>query len=100
MVIGQFSPGPDMLLLTKNALNHTFRAALFTVAGITTGIVVHTLVALTGLGLVDVVYVDGFTLHVPWFGGGRRIRIIRFDRCLFRTAQRHRGHHASDDQCD
>ncbi len=49
MVIGQFSPGPDMLLLTKNALNHSLRAALFTVAGVTTGILVHSIVALTGL---------------------------------------------------
>lgn len=52
MVIGQFSPGPDMLLLTKNALNHTLRASLFTVAGITTGIAFHTIVALTGLILL------------------------------------------------
>ncbi|MEM0896394.1 MAG: LysE family translocator [Verrucomicrobiota bacterium] len=49
MLLGQFSPGPDMLLLTKNALNHPLRAALFTGAGISTGILVHTIVALTGL---------------------------------------------------
>ena len=49
MVIGQFSPGPDMLLLTKNALNHNLRASLFTVAGVTTGIFVHSVIALTGL---------------------------------------------------
>ncbi|MEM9480782.1 MAG: LysE family transporter [Verrucomicrobiota bacterium] len=49
MLLGQFSPGPDMLLLTKNALNHPLRAAFFTVGGISTGILVHTVIALTGL---------------------------------------------------
>ena len=49
MLVGQLSPGPDMLLILKNSFNHNLRAALFTIAGIIAGIVVHTTIALTGL---------------------------------------------------
>ncbi len=49
MLLGQLSPGPDMLLVLKNSLNHNLRAALLTIAGITTGIIIHTTIALTGL---------------------------------------------------
>ena len=49
MLVGQLSPGPDMLLILKNSFNHDLRAALFTIAGIIAGIAVHTTIALTGL---------------------------------------------------
>jgi threonine/homoserine/homoserine lactone efflux protein len=49
MLVGQLSPGPDMLLVLKNSFNHNLRAALFTIAGITGGILIHTTIALTGL---------------------------------------------------
>ena len=52
MLLGQFSPGPDMLLLLKNAVNRDLRAGLWTVAGIATGLSVHTTLALTGLAMV------------------------------------------------
>lgn len=52
MLMAQFSPGPDMLLLLKNAVNHPLRAGLWTVAGIAAGLVVHTTLALTGLSLI------------------------------------------------
>lgn len=52
MLLGQFSPGPDMLLLLKNAVNHSLRAGLWTVAGIATGLTVHTTLALTGLAVI------------------------------------------------
>ena len=52
MFLGQLSPGPDMLLVLKNSLNHNLRAALFTIAGITGGIVIHTTIALTGLAVI------------------------------------------------
>ena len=52
MLLGQFSPGPDMLLLLKNAVNRDLRAGLWTVAGIATGLSVHTTLALTGLAVV------------------------------------------------
>lgn len=52
MLLAQFSPGPDMLLLLKNAVNHPLRAGLWTVAGIACGLVVHTTLALTGVAVV------------------------------------------------
>lgn len=52
MLVGQLSPGPDMLLILKNSFNHDLRAAIFTIVGIITGIVIHTTIALTGLAFV------------------------------------------------
>lgn len=52
MLLGQFSPGPDMLLLLKNAVNHPLRIGLWTVAGIATGLAAHTTLALTGLAVI------------------------------------------------
>ena len=52
MLVGQLSPGPDMLLILKNSFNHNLRAALFTIAGIIAGIVIHTTIALTGLAFL------------------------------------------------
>lgn len=52
MLVAQFSPGPDMLLLMKNALNHSRRAALLTVVGIAVGLTVHCSVILGGLALM------------------------------------------------
>ena len=52
MLLAQFSPGPDMLLLLKNAVNHPLRAGLWTVGGIATGLCVHTTLALTGLAVI------------------------------------------------
>lgn len=52
MLVAQFSPGPDMLLLLKNAVNHPLRAGLWTVIGIVAGLTVHTTLALTGVSLI------------------------------------------------
>ncbi len=52
MLVAQFSPGPDMLLLLKNAVNHPLRSGLWTVAGIVIGLTVHTTLALTGVSLI------------------------------------------------
>lgn len=52
MLAAQFSPGPDMLLLLKNAVNHPLRAGLWTVAGIVAGLTIHTALALTGVSLI------------------------------------------------
>jgi threonine efflux protein len=52
MLLAQFSPGPDMLLLLKNAVNHPLRAGLWTVVGIVAGLTVHTTLALTGVSLI------------------------------------------------
>jgi threonine/homoserine/homoserine lactone efflux protein len=52
MLLAQFSPGPDMLLLLKSAVNHPLRAGLLTVCGIVVGLCIHTTLALTGLAVV------------------------------------------------
>lgn len=51
MLIAQFSPGPDMLLLIRNSLAHPLRAGLWTVIGITAGLSIHLIAVLTGLAL-------------------------------------------------
>ncbi len=52
MLLAQFSPGPDMLLLLRNALGHPARAGLWTVVGIACGLSVHLTVVLLGLGAI------------------------------------------------
>ena len=52
MFVGQFSPGPDFLLVLKNALNHGRAAAFASVAGIALGLAVHTAIALGGLAVL------------------------------------------------
>lgn len=51
MALGQFSPGPDMILLTRTALAEGARAGVVMAFGIATGLAVHTAVALAGLAL-------------------------------------------------
>lgn len=51
MVLGQFSPGPDMLLLTRTALSGGARAGLPMAAGIASGLLVHSTVAVAGMAL-------------------------------------------------
>jgi len=52
MWAAQFSPGPDMLLLMKNAVTHSRAAALGTVAGIVCGLGLWCLLILSGLAVV------------------------------------------------
>lgn len=52
MLGAQFSPGPDMLLLIRNALSLPLRAALLTVAGIAAGLCVHSFCVIAGLAAV------------------------------------------------
>lgn len=49
IAVGQFSPGPDMVLLTQTSLRHGRGAGWWTAAGITTGLMGHAAFALTGL---------------------------------------------------
>jgi threonine/homoserine/homoserine lactone efflux protein len=75
LLVGQLSPGPDFLLVVKNALNHGLRGGLFTVAGISTGLVVHASAAAAGLSvflsvsprLYRVLLVAG-ALYLGWLG--------------------------------
>ncbi|MFP6883975.1 MAG: LysE family translocator [Roseibacillus sp.] len=49
IALGQFSPGPDMLLITRTALAQGRSAGWWTTAGITTGLCVHATVAVFGM---------------------------------------------------
>ncbi|NQW99212.1 LysE family transporter [bacterium] len=51
MALGQFSPGPDMILLTRTALKSGPRAGIETALGIACGLTVHTTLAVGGLAL-------------------------------------------------
>lgn len=51
MALAQFSPGPDMILLTRTALRSGARAGVQMAAGITCGLLVHATIALGGLAL-------------------------------------------------
>lgn len=48
LALGQFSPGPDMVLLTQTSLRHGRAAGWWTTLGITTGLTVHASVAIFG----------------------------------------------------
>lgn len=52
MALGQFSPGPDMVLLTRTALASGSRAGCASALGVTCGLGVHALVAVRGVALV------------------------------------------------
>lgn len=52
MAVGQFSPGPDMVLLTRVSLAHGMRAGLATAFGIACGLMIHAGVAVSGLAFV------------------------------------------------
>ncbi|MCX6877771.1 MAG: LysE family transporter [Verrucomicrobia bacterium] len=52
LALGQFSPGPDLLLLTRTALAQGSRAGAWTAAGIACGLVVHAAVAMSGASLL------------------------------------------------
>lgn len=52
MVIGQFSPGPDMLLLTRTSLSEGLKAGWTMVTGIVTGLAVHAILAIGGMAVL------------------------------------------------
>lgn len=51
MVLGQFSPGPDMILLTRTALKTGGRTGVEVALGIACGLAVHATLAVGGLAL-------------------------------------------------
>jgi len=51
MALGQFSPGPDMVLLTRTALKNGAKAGIEMALGIACGLTVHACVAVAGLAL-------------------------------------------------
>lgn len=75
MLVAQFSPGPDMLLLLKSAVNHPLRAGLITIWGICCGLAVHSCAAAFGLGSLLKLYPRVFqcmllagALYLGWLG--------------------------------
>lgn len=52
MALGQFSPGPDMMLLTRTALKSGARKGVEMALGIACGLTVHATVALTGVAVL------------------------------------------------
>lgn len=51
IVLGQFSPGPDMVLLTRTALREGSKAGVQMAVGITVGLVVHSTIAIGGVAV-------------------------------------------------
>jgi threonine/homoserine/homoserine lactone efflux protein len=49
MALGQFSPGPDMLLLTRTSLRHGSAAGVKMATGIACGLAVHATIAIGGM---------------------------------------------------
>ena len=49
MALGQFSPGPDMILLTRTALAEGAKAGAIMALGIASGLLVHASIAVAGL---------------------------------------------------
>jgi threonine/homoserine/homoserine lactone efflux protein len=51
IVLGQFSPGPDMILLTRTALGKGSREGVRMAAGIACGLSVHSTIAVAGMAV-------------------------------------------------
>ena len=51
IVLGQFSPGPDMVLLTRTALREGPAAGVTMASGITAGLMVHSSIAVGGVAV-------------------------------------------------
>lgn len=61
------SPGPDFLIVVRNALGHNMRAGIFTAAGIAAGLLIHMAYCLAGIGFVISQSVILFNL-IKWAG--------------------------------
>ena len=92
MALGQFSPGPDMILLTRTALKSGARSGVEMALGIASGLTVHATVAVGGLALAFerlpalrealrwlaaayllwLAYRMLMEIFVVWYSGGRR----------------------------
>lgn len=69
MILGQFSPGPDMLLLTRTALKLGARAGVEMALGIACGLAIHAALSVAGLAAV---FEQSPTLWqgLRWLAGG------------------------------
>jgi threonine/homoserine/homoserine lactone efflux protein len=75
MALGQFSPGPDMILLTRTALARGRVAGWWTALGISTGLCLHAAVAIGGMaflvaqgGVVETVLRWAAAAYLGWLG--------------------------------
>lgn len=50
--LGALSPGPDLLMILRNSIVYSRKAALFTILGVGLGILIHLSYILLGIGLV------------------------------------------------
>ena len=69
IVLGQFSPGPDMVLLTRTALRDGSKAGMEMAVGIACGLAVHSTIAVGGRG-GGVPAVSGVAAGAAMGGGG------------------------------
>lgn len=51
-ILAAISPGPDFVIVAKNALTHNVRSAVMTSLGVGAGVMVHTLYCVLGLAIV------------------------------------------------
>lgn len=84
MALGQFSPGPDMILLTRTSLAEGARAGAQMALGIATGLTVHAGIAVAGLA---VAYQQSPALRhaVSWAAAAY---LLWLAGCLLRAAAR------------
>lgn len=66
-VVIVITPGPDMAIVTRNALSHGRAAALWAGIGITTGLLVWTAASVLGLAALLASSAEAFTV-VKWLG--------------------------------
>lgn len=82
MALGQFSPGPDMILLTRTALAEGAKAGAWMALGIATGLTVHASIAVAGLA-VAFQQSAGLRQAVTWLAAAY---LLWLAWCLLRAA--------------
>ena len=63
IVLGQFSPGPDMVLLTRTALREGAGAGVRMALGISCGLAVHATIAVAGVAVAQMMVAEIVLLH-------------------------------------
>jgi len=67
VLLAAMSPGPDFVVVTKNATLHSRRAGVWTALGVATAVLVHASYSLAGLGFVVAHSLFAFSL-IKWAG--------------------------------
>lgn len=67
LLLAAMSPGPDFVVVTKNATLHSRRAGLWTALGVGAGVLVHATYSLAGLGFVVEHSLLAFSI-IKWAG--------------------------------